>query len=495
MAYASFTSRTWAFAFLAVSTGVSALQKKCPVYTNCAVPWNIESNDKIKCCLGTATVHGCRSSGTTKNCWCDSYVQDTCSAHRKHKCPTIGKVKQQRKLNVKMGNTVVSQMQNQVDAGGMNMNTFFNQFFMQVYKQAYEQDALNLVAFNALMSEKNPPTPRAPVADFVFSIFKSLISLLPETGNIIKLTLEVTGSSIAVATNDNGQNYKQEIAWKQFLQTQALKYTQSEQTLKIGLWSWTQKWWKKNNFPAILKKSSSQSFKTMAKLINHLWSNVKTQQEAYLSFIASYFNSVGAGLQVKCTAGSKQALEWSITQVPNSVPLMKNLMKLTDNCLDPKTNFKDAKGKPVAMAVVGESCEKNGGIRQKCSTGVIASTASLAITGAFKQAKDPTSLNPNLCYHKTSKKFSITFSGSTHSSKHHNAAIVNGNGASDDNKSYIIPVTVSGVVVVVVVVMVVVAVVIARKVMKGPSATVDEEAKVSEQSENTHGSMADTPGV
>lgn len=457
---------------------VSAVEKSCPAYRNCGIPWNIESTSKQRCCEGVATVHGCRSQGTTMACWCNSYSEDACRAHRS-KCPEIKTVKSERNTNVENGKSLVSQMKNQVDTSGMNANYFFNNFFMPVYKQAYRQDTANLIAFNALMSETNPPAPNSrALGSFLFSIFKALVSELPEVGKLISMTLDLVAGAISIATNVNGNHYQQEIAWKQFLQAKALSYSQAEQNLRIGLWSWTQAWWKKNNFPGIVKGSSSKSFHVMSNMINKLWSNAKTQQESYLSFIASYFNSVGAGFMVKCQTGNRNGLAWGITQVPNSVPLMQNLMRLTDNCIEPSTNFKDNNGHPVSMGVIGEVCKKTG-VRTHCTSGIILNTAPLAITSQFSQTKDSASLSPSLCYHSSSRKFPITFKGSTN-----RRAISSGD--QTPSQPLNLPLTVGGTVLglVLLTVAVVVTVVVVLK-RKGVKYSVDEQSKLAEEATTT----------
>lgn len=457
---------------------VAKIEKSCPVYGNCAVPWNIKDTTKQSCCKGVATAHGCRSGqGTTITCWCDSYIGDACSAHRSHKCPEIKKVKSERNLNVENGKSLVSQMKNQVDTAGMNMNYFFNQFFMQVYQQAYQLDTANLIAFNALMSETNPPAPQSPMK-FLFSIFKLLILELPDVGVLIDITLSVTGDIISLATNANGNHYQQEIAWKQFLQAKALSYSQVEERLHIGLWAWTQAWWKKNNFPGLVKGSSSQHFQVFAKLINKLWSEAKTQQESYISFIASYFNSVGAGFMVKCQSGTRNGLEWGITQIPNSVPLMQNLMQLTDNCIDPTTNFKDFNGHPVAMGVIGEVCQQ-GPSRMHCSSGVIPSTAPLAITSQFTQTRDSASISPSLCYHSKSRKFPITFTGTKNNRDTADSVVESGGKAN----ALTLPLALGGTALGIVVLAVVVVVVVVLRLRKGMGYTVDEESKLAVESD------------
>ena len=65
---------------------VSAVEKSCPAYRNCGIPWNIESTSKQRCCEGVATVHGCRNQGTTMACWVCCLLHGTCTlACARHK--------------------------------------------------------------------------------------------------------------------------------------------------------------------------------------------------------------------------------------------------------------------------------------------------------------------------------------------------------------------------------------------------------------------------
>lgn len=277
-----------------------------------------------------------------------------------------------------------------------------------------------------------------------------------------------------------GNKYVEGISWRQFLQAKAQSYTEAKEKLSIGLWNWVEAWWTKNKLPKT-HVSSTSDFELLEKLITNLWSKVKTQRESYISFIASYMNSVGAGFMVGCQTGSKNSLAWGITQVSNSVPLMKNLMSLTDSCLDPGTNFKDNNGVPVAMGLIGQVCKKVS-VRNQCSSGVIPSSKPIAITSKFTQMESTTSriLQPALCYHTSSRKFPVTYKSDTQRTD--NTQVDD----TETSSNFTLPLAVTGVALGVVVIVAVVVIVVLKTRHTGVKYTVDEEAGLAAEISSTN---------
>eukprot|EP00010_Vexillifera_abyssalis_P004537 CAMPEP_0201554690 /NCGR_PEP_ID=MMETSP0173_2-20130828/43277_1 /ASSEMBLY_ACC=CAM_ASM_000268 /TAXON_ID=218659 /ORGANISM="Vexillifera sp., Strain DIVA3 564/2" /LENGTH=304 /DNA_ID=CAMNT_0047966089 /DNA_START=332 /DNA_END=1246 /DNA_ORIENTATION=- len=235
------------------------------------------------------------------------------------------------------------------------MNQFFDQILMTAFKQAYQQDVNNLIAFQALMSQANPPNPphRNVLMSFLFGIFQKLVTMLPEVGSEVGWVLSLASNGIQMSTNDAGQKYYDDIEWKQFLEVQALSYSTVYNELTNGLWDYTTAYWKHYEISSVVKKTGSKSYKHLVNLVNVEWENFPTQTQTFRTMIADFMNSCHSGIQLLCYQDS---FTWGISNVNNGQQLTSQLMNLTAGCLNPADNLRDRQGHPVQQSIWTTHC-------------------------------------------------------------------------------------------------------------------------------------------
>mmetsp|Transcript_25286 Transcript_25286/g.28120 ORF Transcript_25286/g.28120 Transcript_25286/m.28120 type:complete len:299 (-) Transcript_25286:64-960(-) len=242
---------------------------------------------------------------------------------------------------------VLSMMQSKES---FDIDEFFSGFFLKPFKDAYQFDVANLIAFQAIMSESDPAPLESPF-EFIFKIFLKLVEGLPAIGSEIAFAIDLLNDGITLVTSEGKNSSIGSVSWKDFIASRALSYPDASIALTNGLWAYTKAFWKKHKISTHVKLSNKGDRELLQGLIRNAFANQITQTEAFIRLAADYLNHVKAGIVARIPFNNHNEYFWRISQINSNAALTKHLLQMTDNCLDPKTNFKGSDNRQVRIYI------------------------------------------------------------------------------------------------------------------------------------------------